>query len=53
LRDPEERLDHQDSQERRESWEYRDLPATLVLRERKGIRDRRAKTAIREKKETG
>jgi hypothetical protein len=48
-----ERLGHQDSQVKRESWAFRDLPAIRVHRERKEIRARRARAVTREKKEIG
>jgi hypothetical protein len=53
LRGREESLDHQDSQVKRESWVYQDLPAILVLRERKETRDRKARMGTREKREIG
>jgi hypothetical protein len=53
LRDREERLDHQDSRVKRESWAYQGLPAILVLRERKETRAWKARTVTREKRETG
>jgi hypothetical protein len=49
----EERLDHQDSLARRESWEYRDLPDILDLRERKEIKARKARMVTQEKREIG
>jgi hypothetical protein len=53
LRDHEERLGHQDSQVKRERWEFRDLPAILVHRERKETRVRRGRTVTRERREIG
>jgi hypothetical protein len=53
LRGREERLDHQDSPARRESWAYRGLPGILVLRERKEIKARKARMASQEKREIG
>jgi hypothetical protein len=53
LRDRGERLGHQDSPARRESWAYRDLPGIPVLREKKEIKDRKARTANQEKRGIG
>lgn len=53
MRDREEKLVHQDSQVKRENWAYQDLPAILVLRERKETRARKARMDIREKREIG
>jgi hypothetical protein len=53
LRDREERLDHQDSQVKRERWGFQDLLAILVHQERKETRARRARTVTREKREIG
>jgi len=53
LRGREERLVHQDSQVKRENWAYQDLPAILVLRERKETRARKARMDTREKREIG
>jgi hypothetical protein len=53
LRDREERLDHQDSQVKKERWAFRDLPAIRVHRERKEIRVRRVRAVTREKREIG
>jgi hypothetical protein len=53
LRDREERLDHQDSQVKRERWAFRDLPVIRVHRERKEIKARRARTVSQEKREIG
>jgi len=53
LRGREEKLVHQDSQVKRENWAYQDLPAILVLRERKETRARKARMDTREKREIG
>jgi hypothetical protein len=53
LRGHEERLVHQDSQVKRENWAYQDLPAILVLRERKETRAWKARMDTREKREIG
>jgi hypothetical protein len=53
LRDHEEKLGHQDSQAKRERWEFRDLPDILVHRERKEIRARRVRTVTLGKREIG
>jgi hypothetical protein len=53
LRGREERLDHQDNQVKRESWVYLDLPAILVLRERRETRARKARMDTQEKREIG
>ena len=53
MRGREERLVRQDSQVKRENWAYQDLPAILVLRERKETRAWKARMDTREKKEIG
>lgn len=53
MRGREERLDHQDSQVKRENWAYQDLLAILALRERKETRARKARMGTQEKREIG
>jgi hypothetical protein len=53
LKGHEERVVHQDSQVKRENWAYQDLPAILVLQERKETKAWRARMDIREKREIG